>query len=191
MTVPAEQEQPRNSESGVVLLMALAFIFAIGMVVAAIATFATTAYTTSYNLSTQRATESNAESAATIAVSYIRSHFVPLSPSTPVNCMPPTPPTAQTYGSASNGGSMTVTCTGTATYGSAASRDVNFYVCPGTGSTTSCAPSAVLLFAEVVYDDVPPNAAPSADTCTPGTSVPNTCGVGMTVDQWDVRSADN
>jgi hypothetical protein len=187
MMTSTEQDQMKKDESGVVLLMALVFIFAIGMVIAAIATFATTAYTSSSNLSSQRATESNAESAATTAIDYLRSNYVALSTTASSNCMPPTAPM---YGSSSTGGVMTVTCTGSATFGSAASRDVTFSVCPGTGATTRC--GSVLLYAEVVYDDLPPNAAPSADTCTPGTTaLPNSCGVGMTVVQWDVRTADN
>jgi hypothetical protein len=186
---------PDRSEDdrGAALLMALAFMVALGIVISAVATFATGAFTTSINLGQQRSLEANAESAATIAIAnerYQFDHGIPLAGGKPYNCMPGT---NQIYpATTGTAGRMTVFCDIVAqSQGSANSRELEFTACPVSSSATSppSSCSQVELYALVTYDDVPPNASGSADTC--GATTPNTCGIAMTVLTWDVRTADN
>jgi hypothetical protein len=191
------ERRSRDDERGASLLMALVFVFAVGMVISAIAAQATGAFETSYNLGDQRALEANAESAATIAIDNERyiydSGALAATPSSYYDCMPSG---NQFYPQASGSPNrMTVFCSALSVHdGSADSRTMEFTACPV--SSTAASPPAscgqVELYAVVVFDDLPPNAAPSADTCptiaTPGL---NTCGIAMTVQSWDVRTADN
>lgn len=194
MTIAPHQESSEPDETGVSLLLALAFLFAIGILVTAVATFAAGAFTTSYNLGQQRALEANAESAATVAIAYERYTYDTVAFTGPSNhsCMPsgstiyPTP--------TGTAGRMTVYCSGQSHNGSPDSRVMQFSVCPVSATATSppASCSQVDLYATVIFDDLPPNAAPGADTCptiaSPGL---NTCGIAMTVQSWDVRTADN
>ncbi len=73
--------------------------------------------------------------------------------------------------------------------GSSATRVVDFYACrSGTGYNTCVASgsSKVILHAQVVYNDY---ATDGTISCDP-TSV-TTCGTGMTVQVWDVSTADS
>jgi hypothetical protein len=193
MKAPDPLHQRGEDDRGAALLMALAFMVALGIVISAVATFATGAFTTSINLGQQRSLEANAESAATIAISnerYQFDHSIPLAGASPYNCMPAG---HQIYPAVTGtAGRMTVFCDIVAqSQGSANSRELEFTACPVSTSATSppgtC--SQVELYALVAYDDVPPNAPGSADSC--GRTTPNTCGIAMTVLTWDVRTADN
>jgi hypothetical protein len=198
MTQRAPLEE--RGDSGAALIMALVFLLALGMVISAVATLATGAFTTSINLGQERALEANAESAATLAIANIRYNYSgawdatnnvnappPIIPSngsvTPFNCMPNQTPYS---------GMTTYCAMSTPAPSSGASRVVQFYVCPATVAAGSipnaCAGQA--LFAVVTYDDLPPNASGTANICdAQGHTV--TCGLGMTVDTWDVKKADN
>jgi type II secretory pathway pseudopilin PulG len=193
----------QRSEEGATLLLALVFILGVSLVIGGVATLATAGFTTTTNLAQERSLEVDAESAATLAIENERYNYDPNPFSSPSvgtltpDCMPQ-----------AQGGSGPVSYDGLATYcwgnsfpGSANSRVVRFYVCPtGSAATVTtagafpdpgCSPgSAVLLYAAVTYDDLPPNAPPKADDCT-SEPPPNTCGIAMTVDAWDVRTADN
>jgi hypothetical protein len=196
MTLRQRLRDNARDEQGVSLIMAIGFVFAIGILVSAIATFATNAFITSYNLGHQRGVEANAESAATIAIDYERQIYdhtaLAATPSNPANCMPPgnqiypTNPSIPAH--------MTVFCAPLSVNpGTAASRVMEFTVCPV--STSAMTPPASCgqtdLYTTVIFDDLPPRSGPAADTC-PTISTPlNTCGIAMTVQSWDVRTADN
>jgi hypothetical protein len=193
MRTPKTLHHRNKDDQGAALLMALAFMVALGIAISAVATFATGAFTTSINLGQQRSLEANAESAATIAISnqrYQFDHSIPMAGGTPYNCMPGG---NQVYPTQSGTpGRMTVFCDIVAqSQGSANSRELEFTACPVPASAASppASCSQVELYALVTYDDVPPNAPGSADTC--GKTTPNTCGIAMTVLSWDVRTADN
>jgi hypothetical protein len=197
MSAPLSRVLHRRDERGVSLLLALGFIFSIGLVILGISTFAANAFKTTVNLDQQRAREANAESAVTLAISNVRFNYNAFTSASP-NCMPSTPANAWVYPTAipTQSGAMTVFCTySDQNVGSAASRVVNFMACPVSVSSTaapssSCAQASAALYAQVTFDDLPPNASPLANTCT-ATGSGTTCGVAMTVDTWDVRSADN
>lgn len=178
-----EHTNPHSSDQGSALVIALIFILAMGLVMGAITTFATNAMSNTINLNQQRATTADIESTATIAIDYVRNNYVDFG-TTPSNCMPG----QSSYATHTEPpASLTAFCTDDFNPGTPASRIVQFYVCPA-GATCS----HVDLYASVTYDDVPPNAPASADTCTsPLAGHPNTCGLGMTINAWDVRGADN
>lgn len=197
MTSTSRLARARRDDCGAVLLIALVFVFAVGMVIAAVATLATGAFTTTYNLHQERDLEANAESAATLAIDNMRYSYAAgvfdaaIDTSTP-DCMPGATPYQ----------GLATYCWGYSNPGSPNSRTVNFYVCPA--GSTYVWPSSfsfqdpppecnnVLLYAQVIFDDLPPNAPPSADNCpTVVTPDPSTCGIVMTVHVWDVRTADN
>jgi hypothetical protein len=165
-----------DDERGASLILALGFLFAVGIVIAAVATLATNAFQTTNNLGQQRTLEANAESAATVAIENVR--YNNIAPATMTNCMP--------GGTAYQG--MTTFCayTNPPNPFSPESRVIEF--CTTSGS--SCAAGNPIYVSAVVrFDDLPPNSEGTADNCGSGT--PTTCGIAMTVDSWDVRTADN
>lgn len=180
------------------LLLALVFIFAIGMVISAVATFATGAFVSGGALTQQRTLEANGESAATLAIDYIRYHNVDTSTSR--NCMDPGGTQMYPPITPALAGTMTVFCLDDSQHPknpfSAQSRWVRFTVCTvdaGSGGPPATCGN-VVLSAEVTFDDLPPNvSASTANTCQlpPAPSTGETCGIAMTVDSWDVRTADN
>lgn len=180
----------RGNEDGVTLILALGFLLAIGLVISAIASLSSSAFTTAYNLGGQRALEANAESAATITIETLRYTYTPLSTSTPAVCMPTAAPI---YPSTVGSNRMTAYCTGTSIPGIPASRVIEIAVCQ-VSNTAVNPPAGVCshpaLTAGVTFDDLPPNAPSVADNCTTSPA-PNTCGIAMTINYWDVRTADN
>ncbi len=71
----------------------------------------------------------------------------------------------------------------------ARTRVVNFYACPLNTSPTNCQTTGLMLHAEVAYDDLN---LQGVDDCYPASPAPVTtsCGLGMSVDLWDVIGAD-
>jgi type II secretory pathway pseudopilin PulG len=193
----------RDPERGATLLLALVFILGVSLVIGGVASLATAAFTTTSNLSQERDLEANAESAATLAIDNERYNYDPNPFSSPSvgSLTPDCMPQAQDGSGPVSYDGLSTYCWGNSYPGSANSRIVHFYVCR-TGSAAAvtvagsfpdpgCSPgSDVLLYAAVTYDDLPPNAPPKADDCTVQPP-PNTCGIAMTVDAWDVRMADN
>jgi hypothetical protein len=194
-TQPLNQRSP--GESGAALIMALIFLLALGLVISAVATLATGSFTTSINLGQERAVEANAESAATMAIDYVRFKYsgawdnlgnsvsppvVPSGGTTPLNCMP---------ADAAYEGIVTYCAMGTPAPTSGASRVVEFFACPSNvgAGTTSNPCSGEFLFTVVTFDDLPPNSAGTSNLCDSTHAI--TCGLGMTVDTWDVIRADN
>lgn len=173
-----------QSEEGVTLIVALVFLLAIGMVISAIASFASTAFMTSYNLGAQRSLEANAESAVTMAIENVRYTFYSFS--SPTNCMP-----SQGIYPAAAGSPNRIAVFCASEPSSAQVRIVNFSACSvpsaATIPYTGSACSAPVLFATVSIDDLPPGAASSA--CNSSTN--QTCGEALTITLWDVRTADN
>ena len=161
-----------RDERGASLVLAIVFLFAIAIVLGAIANLAGTAATNTFNLRAQRTTELAAENAATLAIAQVRSN--------PNLC--------------SSGGtnlSPQLYCAQIFSPLSTNTRTVDFYACPGAAIGTPCSPTAsgVILHSQVVYDDVPPN-SPFSSACV-GATNPITCGITVAIKVWDVRSADN
>lgn len=182
----------RRDESGAALILALGFVFGVGMIIAATATFATNAFTTTINLGQERALEANAESAATLAVENVRFSFSATMPAITTITPTPTPTSCMPSGSPSYSGMATYCVLAGGAAGSGTSRVVQFYVCP-VGATVRAIPNVCngqALFATITYDDVPPNSvALTSNKCNSTSTL--TCGIAMTVDTWDVSRADS
>jgi Tfp pilus assembly protein PilX len=185
----------RSGEQGAALILAIVFLFAMSILVVVLGNLATEASTTTTNVRDQTTIESNAESAATFAIQQVRRSYglaqygPPGQPATPRSCLPAgalSGPLAQTPLHTS----LTVYCGGTQ---AGATRTVNFYVCgPSSISVTQCtqgANNSQVLFASVTYVDSPTGDLPLSASCGPSSSA--TCGVTMSINEWDVRSADN
>jgi hypothetical protein len=169
----------RANEQGAVLVMALVFVVAVGLVVLAIANLASASLLNTSNLRAQRATEANAENAAMISAQLVRTSF-----SLPVG----TVTTCPGSGAVS---SEVVKCLLTSwSSGATATRAVQIFVCSASEAANCNSPTSqpVVLFAVISYGDVPANNPGLYDCSTSGQS---TCGITMTINQWDVRPADN
>jgi hypothetical protein len=184
MTAPVNSRgKYGGGECGAALILAMVFVFAIGLVLVAILNFSGTAVVNTNNLRVQRTVEANAESATTLAAQYQRDTFTTAIYTSAVGtaCLP----------SGAYQGFL-VYCVGTRYPGAAGTRVVQLYTCPSSfASLSTCnasAHSSVNLYAVVTYDDVPPNASPTSSVCD--SSGTTTCGIVMTVDRWDVRFAD-
>ncbi len=175
-------------DGGAVLILALVFLLAVGLVTVAIGNMAVNANANTSNSHSQLLTQINLETEASLAIEATRDTFNYAGCAS--NCYSAsgfssakmcTPTTAAISG-------LAVWCEGSG--GSAnglPTRTVDFEVCKTV--ITPCAGSAdVALFAEVVYMDVPAGEPQSADQCTAAFTA--TCGVTMSVTSWDVRLAD-
>ena len=189
-------ESERSSEQGAALILAIVFLLAMSILVVVLGNLATEASTTTTNVRDQTTIEANAESAATFAIQQARRSYSqapygspPGQFATPANCLP---------ANALSGAltqipyqtSLTVFCAGSRL---GSTRTVNFYVCgPNSVSLSQCTQansSHELLFASVTYVDAPSGDLPLSASCGPSSSA--TCGVTMSINEWDVRTADN
>ena len=85
--------------------------------------------------------------------------------------------------------SVSLACVPRYNPGSAATRVVDFYACQSGTTFSACTAtgsSKVILHAQVTYNDYSTGGQMS---CNP--SSVTTCGTGMTVDAWDVPTADS
>jgi Tfp pilus assembly protein PilX len=193
MKVPGSTDHRiERSEQGAALVLAIVFLVAMSILVVVLANLATEASTTTSNVRDQTTIEANAESAATFAIQQERRSYSSAlyrSPPTPQPCLPTYalsgPLTQSPYHS-----SFTVWCLGTQ---SGSTRTVEFYVCgPSTVTATQCVSHGSineLLFASVTYVDSPGGDLPFSVSCNAQSNA--TCGVSMSINEWDVRTADN
>ena len=209
-SIGSEHAHRPSEDAGAALILALVFLLAIGLLTMAIASFAVEADTNTSNVRAVGTVNLNAESVAMATIQAVRRTWVypgetaattqyyspGASGTTAVNCTP-----------TQINSPFFVSCIGYSQPGTPATRVVDFYVCataninPATNAA-SCSGNNqfIALFAEVTFDDVPPNQQPSAAACSaqypglypPGTSQgPDTCGITMAIDRWDVRLADS
>lgn len=186
---PHRELSAEASERGAVLILALVFLLAIGLVTIATASMAVNANANTSNAHTQLVTQANLESEASLAIQATRippgnsynyagcssNCYATSGFSSASNCTP----------SAGAISGLTVYCEGSGGNGSSPTRTVDFYVCK---SGNAC-PGNPALFAEVIYQDLPAGEPQTADQCTTTSTV--TCGLTMTVASWDVRLADS
>jgi hypothetical protein len=200
---------PDRQEQGSALILALAFMVAIGLVILSLATFASSAMLNTSNSHAQRTALNDAEAATVTAMQYLRTNFVSISMynggqlpngQTTQTCLPGAAggESASVLPSsdprrAGQGNSVYLACVANYNVGSPATRVVDFYACqPGTSANyysvcTAPGSSKVILHAQVTYDDYP---ASGPIDCGPN-SGQTTCGTGMTVNAWDVATADS
>lgn len=178
MKSPATTSIPGRDERGASLILAIVFVFAVGLALVAIGDFATGALRNTSNLEQLRSNEANAEAATTVALRYVQtSYTASIYAGTPTACLP-----------VASVSSDVVWCDQTATPPTGYSRIVDFYTCPSGTSATNCVVgnAALLLHAQVSYTDW--NFA-GANNCSATTQA--TCGSGVTIDKWDVLRADS
>jgi Tfp pilus assembly protein PilX len=186
-------QRGERGDQGAALILAIVFLVAMSILAVVLGNLATEASTTISNVRDQTTVENNAESAASFAIQQERRSYTPAvyaRPANPQDCLPTQalsgPLTHSPYQS-----SLTVWCVGSQS-APTSTRTVDFYVCgPSSVSESQCtSPGSKneLLFASVTYDDSPGGELPLS-FCGPLTNA--TCGVTMTVNEWDVHTADS
>lgn len=180
-----------GSESGAILILALVYIFTVGLIVAALADWATNDLTNTAHFTTARSLQYALSSVTETAIQSIR--YIPMPSTTPATgvATPPasspgycwTPATGFTDDELNpviDGENVAVWCSTVENLPQAATRVVTFYACLNTTSNTACA-NAPLLEAVVAFDDYPPGGSPLLIAqCAASVN----CGEGMTVENW-------
>ena len=193
----------RRGDSGSALILALVFLLATGLLILALATFAVEADTNTTNVRAVGTVNLNAESVAMATIQAIRTSYnFPGQPSTTYYSPGASSPTALTCTPTQATTSFLVACIGYASPGTTQTRMVDLYVCASSsvsGNAQTCylsntalansSASKIALFAEVTFNDVPPNQPASASACSAAYTA--TCGMTMAIDHWDVRAADS
>jgi hypothetical protein len=171
-------------------------LLAMSILVVVLGNLATEASTTTINVRDQTTVEADAESAGTFAIQQVRRSYslapygsTPGQFASPTNCLPANALSGPLQTQTPYQTSLTVFCAGSQL---GSTRTVNFYVCgPSSVSASQCTQpgsSNELLFASVTYVDSPSGDLPLSASC--GASSSATCGVTMTINEWDVRPAD-
>ena len=184
----------RRDEQGAILVLALIYIFAVGLIVAALATWASNDLKNTAKFTSARATSYSATAAMNVAIQSMRYHSqlsgnVTQNVATPLSyCWTPVgnPQVSQLT---TNGVTVAVWCSTVENLASAATRVVTFSACQSTlnasssagaiSSAASACAASPLLQAVVTFDDYPPGgSAPLTTQCT------TWCGEGSTIDTW-------
>ena len=172
-----------RNDNGSVLVLALLYLIAISLVLAALASWVTNDLNNSSKFSSARSLQFAANSATELAIQNIRYNPLLLAGQT-LNASPPaycwgSGPTSQLTGADSvDGVSIEVWCSTVWTPSSADTRVVTFSACLSGVSASTCVAKPTLA-AVVAFDDYPP-----------GVSTPNSgvcavyCGTGLTVESW-------
>ncbi len=179
---------PRHDDRGTSLILAIVFVFVIGMVLVAVGGLAANALLNTNNARAERTSTGDGENAVTIAMQYLR--YNPISTAPAPSCLPPssTVPSSDPRVGAVN--PLRVDCTVAVNPTSSRTRVVDFYACPSGTTPLSACQSAAVLHAEVAYNDL--NADGVDDCFNVGSVVVTTsCGGAMNIDLWDVTGADN
>jgi len=178
-------------ERGAVLILALVFVVAVGLVATALATWATNDLNNSKTFTSVEALHSDATGMMKMSVQYMR--YNPLISSNQatgvaspvVACWGGTDPTKVPV---IDNLQVAVWCSTVWNPGSASTRTVTFYACPASVPASVCTtPGKTLLTEVVVYDDYPAGVnAPIQALCTIN------CGSGMTVNgsTWGPSTID-
>ena len=162
----------KRDERGASLVLAIIFVFAVGLALVAIGGLATSSLRNTSNLQQLRSSEASAETATTVAIRFVQG--TPTDPATITSCLPVAPVD-----------STWVSCVKSSTAPPPGyARLIDFYACP---SAANCAGSpALILHAQVAYSD---SNFSGTNNCS-GTLV-STCGSGIALQSWDVIRADS
>ncbi|MBW4029992.1 MAG: hypothetical protein HIU57_04840 [Acidobacteria bacterium] len=185
-------ERRADSERGAVLVLALIFVVAVGLIATALATWATNDLNNAKTFTNVEALHSDATGMMKMSIQYVRYHPV-ISTSQAVNVASPAvacwggndPTTLPVIDS----NQVAVWCTTVWNPGLATTRVVTFYACDRHVPVSVCtAPGKSLLTEVVTFDDYYPGQlnAPNQTLCSA------TCGQGMTVESstWGVALVD-
>ena len=179
---------PDRDETGAVLILALAFILAIGLVVGTLAAWASNSLRNTTQFQSASELHYALSSATNTAVESIRYSPLPSNPTlaenngqaTPIGeCWTPSSGSASTL--TVDGYSVAVWCTTTIDLAQNTTRVVSLFTCLSTVNAAQCA-AAPLLAAQVTYDDYPTG---GGVTLTEQCNLENgACGFGQTLDYW-------
>ncbi|HVB51598.1 MAG TPA: IPT/TIG domain-containing protein [Acidimicrobiales bacterium] len=175
--------QGTGNEDGSVLVLALLYLVAISLILAALASWVTNDLNNSTKFSSARSLQFAANSATELAIQSIR--YTPLlsagqtlNASPPAYCWGSGLPSELTGVDSVDGVNIEVWCSTVWTPSSGNTRVVTFSACLSGVSASTCAINPTLA-AVVAFDDYPP-----------GVSTPNNgvcavyCGTGLTVESW-------
>ena len=183
---PIRPMTSRQSEVGAALVLALVFLVAIGLVLAALVSVAGTNLVNTSNLQGVRNVEYASDAAVEGAIQTARHTCPTVAP--PAPCVPPSPSAPVTIACPAlqpaqpiNGQMVAVQCTWTVPPGSFG-RIAEFDACQTGVPFATCQADAVVK-ADVTYDDLP------AGCTTMSASCPYTLGAGITVWNWTVERA--
>jgi len=183
------RERLAHDESGSALVLAIVFLLAMGLVILALGDFAVQAASTNVSVRSQAKVEAAAETAATAAIQQVRVayDYPQTGAATQYSTSLTTTPTAQLCVPSGVSTAATVYCEG---WQLGTSRLVDFFVCGSTygGTATNCL-AKTELFASVTYKDIPDGGAPNSGSCSSTSNA--TCGIEMSIGQWDIRVSDS
>ena len=175
------------------LILALVYIIAIGLIVGALADWAMNDLNNTTHFRSSSSLDYAASSAAQVAIQSIR--YAPEMPATqsPSLSYCWTPPSGYISELSENSYTIGVWCSTVQNLASARTRVVTFYVCP-TALTSSSSSAAVLaggvacqnkalLTVQVAYDDYLPGQLTLKSTCDQLLPVPH-CGSGAKIEKW-------
>ena len=172
----------KRDDRGASLILALIFVFAVGLALVAIGGLATTSLRNTSNLQQLRSSESSAEAATTVALRYVQtSYAASIYSHTLTSCLPGAP--------GATVDSTVVSCVEPTIPSPPPgySRLVDFYACPSSTVWSACtaASSSLVLHAQVAYSDW---SFTGANACSSSSQA--TCGSGIALESWDVIHAD-
>ncbi len=159
-----------RDDRGASLILALVFVFVIGMVLVAVGGLAANALLNTSNARAQRTSTGDAEAAVTIAMQYLRYNPAP-DPAVSPSCLPPNSTIPSSDPRVSSDNPFKVVCTLALAPTSPQTRVVDFYACLSGGVTSqlACQTSAVL-HAQVTYNDLNADGIDDCYTAVPVTS---------------------
>jgi hypothetical protein len=185
--VPRGDRQNAHGEAGAILILALVYIFTVGLIVAALASWATDDLNNTAHFTTGRSLQYALSSVVETGIQSMRYNPLPATAPTPDVATVPgycwTPEAGYLYDGLNpviDGENVAVWCSTVENLSQATTRVVTFSACMSTVTSTNCVANP-LLQVVVSYDDYPPGGGPLLTAqCTPTVN----CGEGMTVQNW-------
>jgi hypothetical protein len=195
----------RGNDQGASLVLAVVFVFIMGMVIIALGGLAVGSMRTTVNLRAARTTSEDAEAAVMLSAQLLRyspclgapgqactTIPVPYSAGPLVPCVPPGTVVPSSDPGTSTVNPTNVYCAQTTNPLSARTRVVDFYACPAGVGAGGCTGPAVVLHAEVTYDDLDAQGISLCYTASaPAPPMTSSCGGSMAIDVWDLAQADS
>lgn len=190
-------QQETYGESGAILILALVYIFTIGLIVAALASWTTNDLNNTAHFTNARSLQYALSSVTNTAIQSMRYNPLPTTlaqaqaqvATSPGFCW--TPAGSSTYDGVTqvvggvtvpniDGESVAVWCSTVENLAQGTTRVVTFSACMSSVTNTACA-AKPLLQVVVSYDDYPPGGGPLLTAqCAPTVN----CGEGMTLQNW-------
>jgi hypothetical protein len=180
--------QDAHGEVGAILILALVYIFTVGLIVAALASWATNDLNNTTHFTTGRSLQYALSSVTETAIQSMRYNPIPTT-TPPGNVATPvgycwTPTSGYSYDGlvpVIDGENVAVWCSTVENLSQGTTRVVTFSACMSTVTTGAACAATPLLQVVVSYDDYPPGGGPLLSSqCTPTVN----CGEGMTLENW-------